>query len=424
MEMQLMNSCLARFRLSARSKQSPPRQPSCRAGFFAALKTTGNAMFWSVKVFCVIQALALPAAAQRDPEDRRHLYVGLSAPLDNGKGDPAGVAFFYWNKLRLPTETSQFRFIYAGVFADALITFPRFFDADTSLNIGAHALGFFDGLTEYRNGDDIDAQRFNGSSAGARVYVEREFFKLWDQLPFNISAEYSLRGTQYEARDSTLPTFVLPRDHLTQTAEITARLGGIAPGIVRREGAELFVKFQSAWRSNWAQWGPAGAPFVTANRYQKITAGAAALLPMAEFFPSLKHHHVAAQITGGTGNRLDRLSCFKLGGSLPSGRESSQLRGFYGGEFFASDFVLLNLSYEFPLTEWRQLALHVGADYACLRRDDIADRSWNNYQGVGGGISFKVFGAHLLATYGYGINAPRLGSRGGHDVTIQLFKAF
>lgn len=396
------------------------RTAMCRFTQLSALRRSAATTLALIIVF----ALPIVALAQRDPEDRKNLYVGVSVPADKGKGDLSGAAFFHWNKLRFPTENSQFRFIFAGVFADALVTYPRFFDADTSLNIGASVLGFFDGLTEYRNGDDIDSQRFDGSSATGRVYVEREFFKLWDQLPFNISAEYSLKGAQYDKRDSTLATFVLPRDHLTQSAEITARLGGIAPGIVRREGAELFVKFESAWRSNWASWGPAAAPFVTSNRYQKILAGAGALLPMSEFFPSLKHHHVALQLTGGTGNRLDRLSCFKLGGSLPSGREPSQIRGFYSGEFFASDFVLVNCSYELPLAEWQQLALHVGADYATLRRDDIADRSWQNYQGVGGGISFKAFGAQVVVGYGYGINAPRRGSRGGHEVTLQLFKAF
>jgi len=371
-----------------------------------------------------ILASAPQAIAQRDPEDRKNLYVGVAAPFDNGKGDLGGAGYFHWNKLQFPTENTQFRFIFAGVFADALLTYPRFFDADTSLNIGANVLAFFNGMTEYRDGDDIDSQRFDGSSADARAYVEREVFKLWDEVPFNISVEYALRGAQYDARDSTLPTFVLPSDHLTQIAQVTARLGGISPGIVRRQGMELFVKFESAWRSNWTQWGPAGAPFVTSNRYQKIIAGVGGLLPVDKFFPSLKHHHIGLQVTGGAGNRLDRLSSFKLGGSLPAGREPSQLRGFYGNEFFASDFVLVNFSYEFPLAEWRQLALHVGADYATLRRDDIAERSWNNYQGVGGGVSFKLFGADMLVSYGYGINAPRLGSEGGHEVTAQFFKSF
>ncbi len=365
-----------------------------------------------------------PAFAQIDPDERKNLYFGVSYPPDKGHGDPSAAGYFHLNRLRWPTDNTQFRLIFAGVYLDAMLTWPHAFGEKTSLNIGANALAMFDGMTEYRNGDDLDFQRFDGDSASARIYVEREFFKLWDRLPFNISAQYSVRGAQYDARDSTLPTFVLPQDHLTQAAELTARLGGISPGIVRRQGMELFVKFESAWRSNWTQWGPAGAPFVTSNRYQKIIAGVGGLLPVDKFFPSLKHHHIGLQVTGGAGNRLDRLSSFKLGGSLPAGREPSQLRGFYGNEFFASDFVLVNFSYEFPLAEWRQLALHVGADYATLRRDDIAERSWNNYQGVGGGVSFKLFGADMLVSYGYGINAPRLGSEGGHEVTAQFFKSF
>jgi hemolysin activation/secretion protein len=393
--------------------------------FFAAISlTTSGWRRWTVIAASFLSFGFQTARAQRDPEERKNLYLGVSVPVDNGKGDMGAAGYFYWNKPRFPTDNTQFRLIYAGVFADALLTYPRFFDPDTSLNIGARALGFFDGLTEYRNGDDLDAQRFNGNSASARIAVEREFFKLWDQLPFNISVEYSARVAQYQRRDSTLASFVLPRDGLTQSAEIAARLGGIAPGIVQRQGAELFVTVESAWRSHWAAWGPSGAAFATSNRYRKITAGAGLLLPLSHFFPTLRRHHIGLQITGGTGSRLDRLSCYKLGGSLPTGRTPTQVRGFYPGELFATDFALVNFSYELPLAEWRQLALHLGADYATLRRDDIAERHWSDYRGAGVGASLRLFGADLLVGYGYGINAPRLGKRGGHEITLQLFKAF
>jgi hypothetical protein len=363
-------------------------------------------------------------SAQIDPDERRIFYAATTVPVDEGHGNVGGAGFFYWNRPKWPCDDTQFRLVFAGVYLDTLLTWPQLLGKNTSFNVGASALGFFDGLTEYRDGEDLDEQKFYGDTASVRTFVEREVFKLWDEIPFNIKLEYELRGTQYREASTTDPTFVLPHDGYTQVAELRFALGGIRPGIVRIEGAELFLTTSAAWRGNWRPWGLAGAPFETSNRYQKIMAGAGVLLGMDRFVPSLKKHYFGVRLSGGYGNRLDRLSQYKLGGSLPTGAESTTVHGFYARELFASDFFLTNLSYEVPLADWHELAGHVYADYAAVKRKDIADHGWKGYGGLGAGVSAQWWKTDVLLTYGFGINAERLGHRGGHEIALQMFKTW
>src|SRR5437773_12356782 len=75
------------------------------------------------------------ASAQIDPDERKDLYIGVSAPLtkslgnlDKGHGDPSEAGYFHFNKLHWPTDNMQFRLIFAGVYADTMFTWPTAFD--------------------------------------------------------------------------------------------------------------------------------------------------------------------------------------------------------------------------------------------------------------------------------------------------------
>jgi hypothetical protein len=98
------------------------------------------------------------------------------------------------------------------------------------------------------------------------------------------------------------------------------------------------------------------------------------------------------------------------------------LHGYNVEEIFARRFVLLNLAYRFPIwpgqdrVHLQLLADHARVDYV---RGHRLPRS--GLTGVGANLSVALTKRiTLVAGYGYGIDAPRHHSFGGHDIDAQF----
>jgi hypothetical protein len=132
------------------------------------------------------------------------------------------------------------------------------------------------------------------------------------------------------------------------------------------------------------------------------------------------------RVGGGLGEDLDELSAYKVGGNL-LGIEpfTMTLHGYYTREFFADDFGIANLELRQQLTEEHALALHLYGDWAVLKPVPPEAPDWDNFFGVGAGVSFRaLWDVDWLISYGYGVNAVRHGNHGGHEVGIALEKKF
>jgi hypothetical protein len=184
------------------------------------------------------------------------------------------------------------------------------------------------------------------------------------------------------------------------------------------KGWELRLAGEATFRDDWHRWGPANL-YDSPSNYQRAT------IEVANVFSTFDDQHLSARIMGGMGNGIDRLSGFRLGGSLDGKAHSLMIHGFYSHELIAEDFGLLSLDYTLPLHKDYQCALHFYSDLAATARSDIADRSTHIWSGLGSGVSFRGYwDTDWLVGYGYGINAQRRTDHGSHEIFAQLSKKF
>ena len=97
-------------------------------------------------------------------------------------------------------------------------------------------------------------------------------------------------------------------------------------------------------------------------------------------------------------------------------------------EILADDFVLANTIVSLPLYKPCNLAAHLYGDWATAKTLSPftgATGNWHNYFGVGAGLSFRApWDIDVLLGYGYGINAVRHVTHGGHEISLALEKKF
>jgi hypothetical protein len=132
---------------------------------------------------------------------------------------------------------------------------------------------------------------------------------------------------------------------------------------------------------------------------------------------------VSAFLNGGIAEDTDPLSAFRLGGGLRLRAEFPyMLHGYNIEEIFARRFLLLNLSYRFPIWPGQDRAhLQLLADYARVDYVENHRLPRRGLAGVGANLSFALTKHITLALgYGYGVDAPRHHGFGGHEIDTQF----
>jgi hypothetical protein len=357
------------------------------------------------------------AFAQVDVEHRRTLSVQTTAAVSQSEEQPTGFGFYWFNEDHYPWTNTALRVIFAGIFADAELSY--FLRANTNIAVGVGGGGglFLESLTPYDRGERLTQQSFYGDTAYARVFVN-ETIPNPTPLPINVRGTYGVAGAFYRDTSGTR-NFVIPNDFLTQTLTAELRLGGIEPGIAAIRGAELYISLDANYRTGFEPFGPVGGTFPAHTDYQRAFASLSGKIPITGTT-------LYARLCGGLGEHIDELSAWKLGGNLIGAESLSfQLHGYYLRELFADDFGLANLDWSFPLLPNRKLTGHLYGDWAVVKPPLPQPADFHNYFGTGAGLGFLgPCRTRCLLTYGYGINAVRNGDRGGHEVGLAVEKQF
>jgi len=386
--------------------------PLCRAQkflFFPAMKSV-----FAVVVLCL---LATSVFAQVDIEHRRTVTAQASLAVFRGDTKFDGFGYFWFNENNYPWTNTALRVIFAGVYVDSEFSYYVAGNTNTAIGIGVGGGMLVDSCLPYRNGRQLSDQAIDGGDVGGHIFINQTIPNP-TPLPLNVRGTYSVYKFNYDMSDS-IQNFVCPSDFITQTIQGELRFGGIEPGLLSKRGAEFYVSGDANYRSGFDAFGPVGGPVLgDKSNYDRILASLGAILPAGPVT-------VGARICGAYGDNIDELSAWKLGGNLINVEPYSYtLHGYYLWEIFSDRFVMSNLALSIPVHEKHNIAIHFYGDWANAHLVPPSSRE-HNYLGTGAGVSFRgPYKTDVLLSYGYGFNAERNGTSGGHEVTLGLEREF
>ena len=375
------------------------------------------------KLLCVallIVAMGEVASGQVDIEHRRTLTLQTSFAAGPSQERLGGFGYFWFNENNFPWTNTALRVIFAGVYADAELSYFLPCSTNTAIGVGLGGGTYVNDIHPYANGRRLYGQEFEGDVANARLFINQTIPNP-TPLPLNVRLSYSPTFQYFHTTDNT-SSFDRPRDFFAHTFLGEIRFGGIEPGLTKTRGLELYLTAETSHRAGFDAFGSAGAHYPLHRDYQRLFGSLAGKLPAGPVT-------VSARLAGGHGNNMDVLNAWKLGGNLTGTDDYAlTLHGYYTREIFADSFYLANLDIGIPLLASRKLIAHLYADNATAKVLDPltgAANNWRNFIGVGAGLGFPAFcGTQVLVSYGYGINAVRYDRHGGHEIGIALEKHF
>ncbi len=374
---------------------------------------------WVLLVAAVLTGFSV--SAQLDPTPRRVLQLGYNQPTE-GKAPFAGYAFFYYNQPGFVRTNWTLRAAVAPVYADTELGFRGALGPNTDLGVGLAGGGFADNYSEIRLGRWIQAESFTGHAGEISVGAYHLLNPLPSgrvptslaEAPAQLVFRGALRYSQFERNDTTATDFAIPEDRPTGHVRLGLRWGGREPLMDPPVAFELSAWYEGQLRANTDDYGFQGA---TEASPQSHRFWARTLL--AYTLPS--HHRFEVVLTAGTSLNADRLSAYRLGGTLPLTSEFPlMIPGYYFEEISARQFALLNVNYSMPLGK-RWEVIGFGAAAACDYLPGLAQAGTLN-AGVGAGFGWESAdgGLHVVVSYAYGVNAVRGDERGAHNVGILL----
>jgi hypothetical protein len=375
-------------------------------------------------ILWLLLLLPVLASAQIDPVKRDLIQMGYNQPMQ-GQAPIAGYAFYYHNQPNFLRTNLTLRLALAPVYLDSELGFVHGLGPQTDFAIGAAGGGFADSYNEIDAGKYIKAQSFEGNCGelSASVY---HLFNPDDQIPLT----YVLRGTAhystYGKNSTTASNFQIPDNGGTFSVRTGLRWGGMEPTLFPALAMEISVWYEGLFRSNPDYYGyhtNSSGAFVNGDRQLEAAShlfwSAAAL---SYTLPESKQN-IFARLVGGTTVGADRLSAFRLGGSLPLAAECPlSLPGYFYQEFSARQFVLLNTSYLLPIAPNQRWNLNLAAATAVIDYLPGTGQAGSSVSGVSGGILYRAPSDkfRFIVNYGYGFNAIRDGGRGASSIGILL----
>lgn len=386
--------------------------------------TRQSRSFLPVKWQYLIALLLLtgPAApiafAQIDTEDRTFLTLGTA--ITTGSADPTGSGFLYWHRTKVPYENTNLGVIFAGPFLSADLIFPNLIGPSTSLGFSAGTLVYLASFTpEFVGGIPLRNEKLSGYSAWAGVWVNHEFGQFTEyKIPLNLKIGYESNLAWYQKGDDLRSDYRMPTDPWIHGLETKLQFGGYIPRIRKERAIDLHVRHILGHATNWEDFGPRGK-YNASKNFQKLILSAGLAAPL------INDQTFGLRLTAAQGWDLDRSTMYQLGGALLRGEESTRIVGYYTNEFMAEDYYLVNFSYEIPVTEWRELAVHGFTDHAQFRRTDDRAQGWRQATGVGVGVSFLgPWDSDVMVQYGYALNAVRPRPDGRNEIAIKIGKSF
>ena len=370
--------------------------PACLVGLLLAVSTPGS-------------------RAQVDPVDRRLLHLGYNQPIE-GRSPLSVYAFYLHNQTNFLRPNLTLRAVVAPVWLDSQLGISDVLGEHTDLGIPAAGGGFARRYDEIRLGEWESGESYNGHgfTLGAALY---HLFNPAHRLPLNGVLSLTAEGSYFTRDDDTKPDFELPRDHVSPVLRAGLRLGGQEPDLRSPFALEVSAWYEGRLRVQHGDYG-----FNRDRRLEELSHRFWGRL-LGRYTTEDHRHEVEAALTLGTGMNIDRLAAYRLGGLLPFSSEFPlMIPGYYHLELSARNFVLLSGQYSFAVGQGSPWRLGLFGATAGMSYIDGLSYPGGAHSGVGAGLSWRSPHRDWVITgfYGYGIDALRDDSRGGHMVGIVL----
>lgn len=376
--------------------------------------TAGASHTWLLAALAAL-FLSTTTHAQVDPTERRLLHLGYNQPIE-GKTPIALYAFYLHNQTNFLREDWTLRAAVAPVWVDAQLGWKNALGPNTDLGLLAAGGGFARTHNELRLGEWEQGETFTGHgyTTGAAAY---HVFNPNDRVPLFGIVAGTLEGSFYVRDDETDARFELPKDHTDPVLRAGLRWGGQEPDFRSPFALEVSAWYENRWR---LQSGPYG---FDGDRELEDSVQLYWGRVLGRYTTSDQRHDLEFALTSGGSIDVDRLSAYRLGGMLPFASEFPlMIPGYYHDELSARNFLLLSGNYSIGISHdnsWRFALFGAAASLDYLEGLEYPSRS---HSGVGGGIGWRSPRRDWVITgfYGYGFDALRDESLGGHMVGIVL----
>ena len=349
-----------------------------------------------------------------DAESRAYIEGGAETPL-RGNGPLTGYGYFLYTRPHFLHEDLYLRVVIPpGYFISEVIR-DHWPSHNSAIGFGVSGGLWADSQVEFRDGRFEKEESFSGHSAGGTLAYYLRGPKI-GPLPLEGQIRANPKYVMYDRTDDTSRRFRLPENSAIYDVRVGVRLGGVPPELFPNAAAELSLWHTVSYRGNAGRYGLPERPQETEHLTQRTWIRLGGIYP---FWGT----QVSAFLNGGIAEDTDPLSAFRLGGGLRLRAEFPyMLHGYNIEEVFARRFFLVNLAYRFPIwPDQDRVHLQLLADYARVDyvRGHRLPRS--SLAGVGANLSFALTKRITLAVgYGYGIDAPRHGAFGGHEIDTQF----
>ena len=363
----------------------------------------------------VAVAFAPTLHAQVDPVRRDLVEFGYDQPLA-GHAPLGGYLFYYLSRPQFGDADHALRVALSPVYVDgewALRDLPA---PHTDLGIEVSGGGFADDYNEIRDGRWLREESFTGHDGGVAINLYH-LFNPGARMPVNGIVSSGVRYVAFERDSRNPPTFEIPDNQGVASVRIGLRAGGIEPVLAPDVAGELSLWYEALHRLSPGTYG-----FADDRRVESTVQRFWARALLVYTTPTL-HHRLSLRAIGGASVHGDRLSGWRIGGTLPLDAEFPlMLPGYYEGEFNARNFVLVAGDYSVPLDPAGHWRLGAGAAVARIGFTPGLEspRAWNS--GVSASLEYAPTNRAWTASfvYGHAFDAIRNGHRGADSVTLLL----
>jgi hypothetical protein len=350
-----------------------------------------------------------------DAGSRKNIEGGVESPL-RGNGPFTGYGYFLYTRPHFLDEDLYLRLVIPpGYFISELIR-DHWPTRNSALGFGVSGGLWADSQVEFRDGRFAKDESFSGHSAGGTLAYYLRGPKIAGVLPLEGQIRANAKYVLYDRTSDTSSRFRLPENSALYDVRAGLRLGGVPPELFPNAALEASLWHTVSYRDKAGRYGFAERREETEHLTQRTWTRLGGIY-------TLSGTQVSAFLNGGIAQDTDPLSAFRMGGGLRLRAEFPlMLHGYNVEEIFARRFVLLNLAYRFPIWPGQdRVHLQLLGDYARVDYVEGHHLPRHGLAGVGANVSVALTKRiTLVAGYGYGIDAPRHGGFGGHDVDAQF----
>ncbi len=359
-------------------------------------------------------ALVLSASAasgQIDDTKRLLLEGGYEDGLAN-PGPNSAYLYLYLNRPDFVGKGSALRLALAPVYADAELGLPEVLPR-TDLGLGLSGGGYAFSRKEVVRGDQRFGESFIGHGVGPSLAL---YPKLGDIGPVPVGgvARISALYTDYQATADTDKNFVIPPDEWTGFARVGLRAGGQEPGLGRRPALEVSAWYEARVRDKPGPYGYNNDRFI--NRNVNLYWMRALIV-----LPPESGVRMSGGLDFGGGDRLRRLSAYRLGGMLTQSAEFPLiLPGYFNQEIAARKYGHAWIRAGIPLPNSERFVVNLLAAGASVAPISGTDPGGSLHAGMSAGLEFspRQGALHGELSYGYSPTALRGNRRGGHSIAL------